>query len=616
MPESHLTLALVSIVVLGVGAQWLAWRLRWPAIVVLMLFGLAAGPLTGLLVPQRDLGELVSPVVKLFVAVILFEGGLTLRWHEFLEAKGGVRRLLFPALPLNWVFGSLAAHYIGGVSWPVALVFGAIIVVTGPTVIIPLLRQAGLRRRPASYLKWEGIINDPIGALLAVLVFQFFTAAPEDGAWQIIAKLSVGAAAAIVLGYAAARLIALLYRRGWTPEYLKSPVLLMVVFVVFTAADMVHHESGLLATTVMGLTLANIGLADIEELRRFKEYLTVLMVSTVFIVLTAGLDTEALLLLDWRLIALIGAVLFLVRPAAIFLATFRSDMTLNERALVAWIAPRGIVAAAVAGVFGPAMVEAGYEDAAVLVPLIFTLILATVVLHGFSLRWLGRKLGLAASERRGLLIVGATPWSVELARTLKSLDIPVIIADSSWAHLRQVRLGGIEYFYGEILTESAEARLDLSDIGYLLAVTDNDAYNALVCSRFVPTLGREFVYQLPISSDVQPRQLQNTVTGRVLFGEAAYYEVLLSRYYRGWRFQKTPITQGYSAQDYFERVGEEAMPFLLVRASGKLVFRHGDVELKPEPGDSVVAFISPEAQKERRSARSDAADSAAAAPGP
>jgi len=233
-----------------------------------------------------------------------------------------------------------------------------------------------------------------------------------------------------------------------------------------------------------------------------------------------------------------------------------------------------------------------------------------VVAHGFSLRWLGRRLGLAASERRGLLIVGSTPWSVELARTLRGLDIPVLVADSSWHKLRRARLSGIDTYYGEILSETADERLDLSDIGYLLAVTDNDAYNALVCSRFVPVLGRGHVFQLPTSAEEEPKQLQSALTGRMLFGREARYETLLRRYYQGWRFQKTPITEGYSARDYFEEVGEAAMPFLLVRASGRLIFREGDVGLRPEPGDVMVAFVSPEGQRERKSARAETGEAA------
>ncbi|HEX5513030.1 MAG TPA: sodium:proton antiporter [Gammaproteobacteria bacterium] len=597
MDESNIGQVIVLIAVLGIGAQWLAWRLQWPAIVLLCLFGVLAGPVTGLVVPSRDLGAVVEPVIRLCVAVILFEGGLTLRWHELREAKHGVRRLLFPALPLSWLLGTFAARYIGGLEWAVALVFGAIIVVTGPTVILPLLRQAGLRRRPASYLKWEGIINDPLGALLAVLVFQYFAFAGQGGTLQLLTNLALGAVVAAALGAGAALLLARFLGRGWVPEYLKPPVLLVLVFIVYVAANAVQPEAGLLATTVMGVVLANVRLSDIDELRRFKEYLTILLVSVVFILITADLKAETLTHLSWRALALILAVLFLVRPLAIGLSTIGSDMTWQERLLVGWIAPRGIVAAAVAGVFGPGLVAAGYADGEMLVPLVFALIIATVVLHGFSLGWLARRLGLAAAERRGLLIVGATPWSLELAKTLRELGIQVLMVDSSWHRLRGARLEGIDFFYGEILSEATEARLELSDIGYLLAATDNDAYNTLVCSNFVSLFGRDHVFQLQRAQDEDSKQLAHTLGGRELVGREARYDVLLQRYYQGWRFQKTPITEEFSADDYFSRVNKDAMPFMLVRASRALVLRYGDKVLKPEPGDTMIAFASPAALK-------------------
>ena len=601
MHESPLTLALIAILVLGVCAQWLAWRLRWPAIVVLVIFGLIAGPASGLLVPSRDLGEIVDPIIKLCVALILFEGGMSLRWHEWREAGAGVRRLLFPALPLNFLLGSLAAHYIGGLSWAVAMVFGAIITVTGPTVIMPLLRQAGLRRRPASFLKWEAIINDPIGALLAVLVFQFFVARAADApVVDVLLRMGLGAAVALLLGWGGARLLASGMERGWIPEYLKPPVMLMAVLVTYGLANAVQPEAGLLTATVMGMVLANSGLADVEELRRFKEYLTVMLVSTVFILLTSDLRPETLLHLDWSALALILAVLLVVRPVSILIATLGSDMSWQERALVAWIAPRGIVAAAVAGVFGPALQAAGFAQSELLTPLIFVLVLVTVVAHGFSLPWLAGRLGLRASERHGVLIVGASPWSVELGRLLADRGVYVLIADANWQNLRAARLAGLKYYYGEILSEAAEETLDLSDIGYLLAVSDNDAYNSLVCSRFVPQFGRDRVFQLATAAEEQPKQMHHTLKGRTLFKGDARFEWLLERHYLGWRFQITPITAGYTAQDYFAAMVTEALPAVLLRASGALVFRHSDNLLKPEAGDTVVAFLSPQARAERK----------------
>ncbi|MDH5512301.1 MAG: cation:proton antiporter, partial [Gammaproteobacteria bacterium] len=304
--EHHVTLVLALVGLLGFGAQWLAWRIQMPAIVLLVLFGLVAGPVTGWIRPSHDLGVMLDPIIKIAVAVILFEGGLRLRFHELKTAAAGVARLVTLGVLLSFPLGSLAAHYIGGLSWPVALIFGAIVIVTGPTVIIPLLRQARLRRRPASYLKWEGIVNDPTGALLAVVIFEYFVSSGTEAALPVmIGRLSVALALAGFLGVGCGYFLGVLFRRGLVPEYLKGPGVLAAAIGVYVAANQVLSESGLLAATLLGITIGNMSLPSIDEMRRFKEYIALVLVSGVFILLTAELDPSILLNLDWRSFALL-----------------------------------------------------------------------------------------------------------------------------------------------------------------------------------------------------------------------------------------------------------------------------------------------------------------------
>ncbi len=309
-----LTLALALVAALGIGAQWVAWRLHQPTIVLLLIVGLLAGPVFGWLHPSRDFGALLHPIIRLGVAIILFEGGLNLHLHELREAATGVKRLVSVGVMLSWVLGSLAARFIGGLSWPVALVFGAITVVTGPTVITPLLRHARLNRRPASYLKWEGIINDPVGALLAVVVFQYFISSGAQASFPAVAAgLVLALVAAAALGVGSGMLLAGALGRGYVPEFLKGPVLFAAVLLIYIVANRVQAEAGLLAVTVFGITLGNRHLASIEEIRRYKEYMTVLLVSAVFVVLTADFDPAVLGRLDWRSVALLAALVFAVR---------------------------------------------------------------------------------------------------------------------------------------------------------------------------------------------------------------------------------------------------------------------------------------------------------------
>ncbi len=281
---------LLTILFAGLASQWFAWRVRLPAIVVLIAAGLAFGPVTGLIkldLPPHDLSELIG----LGVAIILFEGGMDLKLEDLRRAGKGIGRLTLLGPPLAWLLGSFAAHHIAGLSWPVSWVLGAILVVTGPTVIMPLLRQVSLNKESASLLKWEGIVNDPIGVLLAVLAFQYFTIA-GSGMAETAAGVGLALAVMIVLGGGGGWLTGWVYQRGLVPEHLKAPLLLVLVLFVYSASNMVQHEAGLLSVTAMGLILGNMKLVDREDLMRFKENLTVILLSVLFIVIPSQLDRQ------------------------------------------------------------------------------------------------------------------------------------------------------------------------------------------------------------------------------------------------------------------------------------------------------------------------------------
>ncbi|HEC13637.1 MAG TPA: sodium:proton antiporter [Acidiferrobacteraceae bacterium] len=601
--ELHLIHVLVLIAALGITAQWLAWRLNLPAIVLLLIAGLVAGPGLGWIEPSTDLGDLLPAVIQLGVAIILFDGGLNLKLHELKQAASGVRRLVFLGAPLAWVLGSSLAHYVGELSWPVSLLFGAITVVTGPTVIMPLLRQARLKQRPASFLKWEGIINDPIGALLAVIIYEYLVYAGQGPSLGLqLSELGLALVAATALGAGASFLLAHLFRQGHVPEFLKPPLILSTVIIVYVIANLFQDEAGLLATTVMGVVLGNSKLPSIDELRRFKESITILLVSGVFILLTADMDVTTIQQLDWHNGLLIAGIIFAARPITVFVSTLGTDMSWQERSLVAWIAPRGIVAAAVAGVFAPALVGLGYTDAQLLLPLVFSLIIATVFLHGFSIGIVARRLDLAASSRKGVLIVGASPWSTQLAKLLKDLGVGVLMVDSAWHRLRPARLDGIPVYFGEMLSESAEERLETNNMGYLLATTENDAYNALVCTRLAPELGRSRIFQLPMAAmaEEDPKSLARTLRGNIAFSEEADYQGLLRRHYQGWVLQKTSLTEAYNFDDYSKNSPDGAIAIFLMRGEGKeLLFHSAKNNWEPTAGDTLVAFVPPSEPESR-----------------
>ncbi|MEM8753196.1 MAG: sodium:proton antiporter, partial [Pseudomonadota bacterium] len=388
---------------LGVGSQWLAWRLQLPAIVLMLAAGLAAGPFSGLIDPQAQLGDLFRPVIAIAVAVILFEGGITLNFRELGPTRPVVRRLVWVGAPLGWLFSTLACRYVAGLDWASSVVFGGILVITGPTVVIPLLRQARLAQRPAAALRWEAIVNDPVGALFAVFAFE--VAIALSGAvtlGQALGHLALGVVVATVVGFAAGRATVVAFQRGWAPEYMKAPILLASVLAVYASTDAVLHESGLLAVTVMGVVIGNARLPSLTELIRFKEHMTILLVSGVFILLAASLDLALIAGLDWRAALFVVVVIVVARPLAIGLALLGTDLPKRERAMVAWVAPRGVVAVAVAGFFGGELAALGYSGGAELAALAFVLVTATVVLHGFTISPVARALGLTSTEPPGV----------------------------------------------------------------------------------------------------------------------------------------------------------------------------------------------------------------------
>ena len=614
MPDMNLILAATGsdslifacalIGALGLGAQWLAWRLQAPAIVLMALAGLAAGPVWSLIFgdplldPSSTFGDLLRPIVSLCVAVILFEGGLILKFENLRDAGAAVRRVVFFGGPLAWLLGSLAARYAAGLDWASAIVFAGVMVVTGPTVIMPLLRQSKLSGRPAQFLKWEGIVNDPIGALFAVAAYEVIRVASQGdsivgaGVW-ILAAAGIGVALGIIFGLGISRA----FRAGWTPEYLKAPLIFASIILCYALAEQVEKEIGLVAVTAYGMTLANSKLADLSELRKFKEDIAVLLVSGVFVILTADL-TPAIIssALNLNTLLFLLAMLFVVRPLSVWIAT-AGTLNRKEALLLGWIAPRGIVAVAVSGLFGSLLVDLSREGrfyfsgADQIVPLAFAMVFTTVVLHGFTIGPLARKLGLARSEKPGVLLVGANSWSVEFAKALKSVKIDVIVADSNYRRLRPAREAGLDTFLGEVLSEDAEIRLDHSRFDTVVALSTNDSHNALVCSQFAPEVGRHRVYQLSLSEgdETDDKSVGSSARGRTLIKRGRTYDGLIRDQYRGWNFSRTRLTEKYTLEQYLaDRPKGDLVAE--IRPDGTLVLLGPSREARGGDGATIISF--------------------------
>ena len=593
--EQSLVIAMVGI--LGIGAQWVAWRTGWPAIVLMLAAGFLAGPVLGLFDPEHAFGDLLEPMIAIGVALILFEGGLSLDFRELRHAGDGVWRLVLLGGPIAWVLGAFAAHSIGGLEWPVAILFAGILVVTGPTVVMPLLRQSSVKARPAAILKWEAIVNDPIGALFAVVSYEYFrkvAEAPGSGLIEVVPPLVIAAIIAGLIGYVAAAAIAWAFPRGAIPEYLKVPVLLTSVIVVFVLSNQIEHEAGLVAVTVMGIALANMNITSIRSIHPFKQNIAVLLISGIFILLSASLEFEELAYLNWNFGLFLLALLFLVRPATILLSLLGSSVPWNERLFLAWIAPRGIVLVAISGLFALRLEDIGYDGTA-LIGLSFAVVVATIVAHGFTIDLVARLLDLKGSKRPGVIIVGSTPWTISLALMMKELKSPVMIVDPSWQRLALARQKGLPFYHGEILNEATEHNLDLTPYAVLVAATENEAYNALVCNEFAYEIGRDTVFQLGDAVDDDDRHaLPSSIRGRALFESGFGVEDVNERLARGWVFRKTKLSEEFDFEAAQERLPDAASMLLLVRESGTLRFFTHAARPEPRAGDIIVSFAPPQ----------------------
>lgn len=576
-------------------AQWLGWRFRIPSIVPLLILGFVLG-VAGLIHPQSLLGDLFQPFVSVAVAIILFEGSLNLSFKDIKLAKRALRHVVLIGAPLGWVLIALSGHYIAGLSWPTAVTFGGLLIVTGPTVIMPLLRHARLNMRVGSILKWEGIINDPIGAIFAVIAYEYFkhTSNPDMYADTFLLQAGVIIAGVILLSYLLGLLLAWLMERGFIPEFLKNAFLLGTVVCLFVACNFLLHESGLIAVTVLGVTLANRGVSSIEEIKRFKETVTLLLVSGVFILLTATIDPAILLDINVMGIVFLASIILVARPVTIAMSAIGTKMTWQEIVYVSLIAPRGIVCAAVSGVLGPLLVSAGFADGQQMLPLAFAFVLITVVLNGFLAKPLGEKLGLAAVVENGLIIVGASPWAIQLAEVLQSRDVPVIIVDKNWHRLKDVRFANIPFYYGEALSDETDYSMELAQYDTILAATDNPAYNALVCNKFVHEFGRERVFQLAPKEqeDTERKQITNTMRGKTLAGEGLDYQEIWELFYKGWRFRTTRIHEEHNLDKILrhEDTSDEPSIFGVIRPDGGLEFLEAGKELALRNGDVVLLF--------------------------
>ncbi len=586
--EKAVLLNLALVIAVGILAQWLAWLFRLPSIIFLLLAGLLLGPVTGFLDPDQLLGDFLAPLVSASIAVILFEGSLNLRFEEVKTKASVVINLISVGALVTWALTTLLAHYLLNFPWPLALLLGAILIVSGPTVIGPLLNHVRPRKPIGPILRWESILIDPIGAICAVLVFEAITQ-QEKGwflLWAFVKTILIG----VGFGYLLAQMLIVIMRRYFVPEYLEIAFFLMFLMLGFALSSYFQPETGLLTVTVMGALLANQKIVSIKHVAAFKENLAIPLLANLFILLTARLDLKDFLAFSWREPLFLGAIIFVVRPVAVFFSTMRSGLSLRERLFLGGISPRGIVAAAVSSLFALHLKDYGFPLAHKLVTITFLVIMGTVLINGLLARPWACFLKVCQQEPNGVLFVGAHDWAREMAHAIHEEGIEVLMVDTNWFHVKAAEKEGLPSFYASIFSDCVLEEVEFEGLGKLFAVTGNDEVNTLAVVHFMEIFGRKEVYQLAPSKEISGcLRAAPQVKGRLLFGEEIDYQYLESLYRRGYRVRKLKLSKYFDYERAYRLFNGQLIPLFLIDENRKQILVYtADHRPRPRPGQYLV----------------------------
>jgi NhaP-type Na+/H+ or K+/H+ antiporter len=512
-------LELAGIIILGILAQWFAWKFKIPAILPLILIGLLVGPIAAEFL-SKDGTKWIEPIwngknglfpgdglyyfVSLAISIVLFEGGLTLKRSEIKTVGPVITKLITLGSAITFFGAGIVAHYIFNLNLDLSFLFSGLIIVTGPTVITPILRNIPLKKDVSTVLKWEGILIDPIGALVAVLVFEFISVGGGSG-FTKVALMEFGKILLFgtTFGFTFAHALAFSINKKLIPHYLLNVVSLSAVLLVFVLSEIFAHESGLLAVVVMGMVLGNGKLENLKELLYFKESLSILLISMLFILLSANINIEDLMLLyTWKTASLFAIVVFVIRPLAVFASTRNSKLKINEKLFISWVGPRGIVAAGIASLFGSKLMKQGVEGAEYITPLVFMIVLGTVLFNATTARLFAKMVGVFLKRSNAILIIGASSPARLIAKYLKENGKRVILIDANNDYVDKAVKSDLEAFRIDIYNEDLSDNIELNDVGYLLAMTGSEAVNQFALDNFSASFGEHGSYRLSTSDEI------------------------------------------------------------------------------------------------------------------
>jgi NhaP-type Na+/H+ or K+/H+ antiporter len=585
LPSDEILTGLGVVIVLALSCRMVADATRLPAIVLLLPVGFVAGALTEDVHPDALLGNAFQPFVTLGVGLILFEAGLRLRLHEL---TGGAHRVLMRLIAIGTIVTAvgvtLAAKPLFGLDWGPAVVLGAILVVSGPTVVLPLLAYVRPTDRVRRVLKWEGVVIDPVGAVLGVLAFHAVQAGASPGGkpfhpGEFTLSLGVG----LAVGAAGAAVLWWLLRRVQRDAPAQSvAAALLVVVAALVASDAIRDDSGFVAVTAMGAVMANQTELDVSRILAFHGTVVELLIAILFVLISASVEPDRVADLLPEGLALVALMVFVLRPLVVVLATWGSDLSRAERAFMAWLAPRGIVAAATASAFGLQLTQAGISGAGDILPITFIVIFATVVLYGLTAAPVARLLGIAGAGARVVLVVGGHTWGRALAKALESAGLGVRLWTGRLEEQAAAREAGLDAGNARLGVDLATREEELEEVSDALLVTESDDFNALAAHELRDELGHEHVYRLAPSGEVLDL-VPAYAEGNILFHADLTYAELTRRFEAG-----ATLVQVEPAD---RRDGDGAPATLFVVSdSGELRVATGGREPPSAPGDKLICL--------------------------
>ena len=611
-----------SIVILGILAQWIAWRLKVPAILPLIITGLIVGPLSTLWTGGQKLiepiwdgasqtglfpGETLFHFVELGIGIILFEGGMTLKREEIQGVGDTIIRLITGGALITFLGGAMVAHFLIGLDWNISFLFAGLIIVTGPTVIAPILRNVPLNKNVSTVLKWEGILIDPIGALVAVLVYEFIISADgglhftSEALQHFLILVCVG----LAVGVGSAYLMRLLLKKNFIPHYLLTIFSLAYVLAVFVGSNLLTPDSGLLTVVVCGMVLGNVDVPYIKEITYFKESLSILLISILFILISASIEIKDLMLLnDWRIITAFFIIILLIRPLGVFWSTYASSLSIKEKAFISWMGPRGIVAAGIASLLGSKLTKLEVAGAEYITPLVFMVVLGTVILNATTARFLARMLGILLEKSNGILILGATKASRIIAKYIDQNNRNVVLVDSNSANVNRAMSDGLQAIQANIYSENLADDISLNDVGYLLALTSSNDVNKHASTKLHEFLGEEGTYVIPSSDDTEP----NGHYGMSLFTDKVDY-LTLSEIARDYPtiHELTPDSKDsfYLTLESFEGM-VKSIPLFIKDKEGRLEILDGGRKNLRYSEEATIVYMGKEIEEAKEKMAEDA----------